>query len=193
MNSDIEDLIYKQAGDIMATAVKEAVREVPLYQDPFSPVLTASPRLVTSEEQNHYIKEILDICCSDSRFSQKAYASISYVLNGGATLVPTVTSLVPSTVVLGSPSFDIHVMGTGFSPDSMIVFNGYDEVTTFVSSTELTTGVNMPLWQAPVVVPVKVRNVDGAQSTSLDFSFTEAVSPLVASASKEKVFNQSKK
>jgi hypothetical protein len=106
-------------------------------------------------------------------------------MNGGTMPLPTVTSLVPSTVELGEPSFDIHVMGTNFTPLSVIMFNGVEEPTTFVSPTELTTGVNMPLWQAPAVVPIAVQNGLGIESNSIDFSFTDPLAPL-AVASKVK-------
>jgi len=86
---------------------------------------------------------------------------------------PTVTSLAPATVALGSPSFTVHVIGTGFTPDSVIVWNGYDEPTTVVSPTEVTTGVNMGVWQAPATVPVAVRTAAGT-SAPLSFTFTAA-------------------
>jgi hypothetical protein len=87
---------------------------------------------------------------------------------------PTLTDLTPSTVALGSPDFTVHVMGSGFTSESVIVWNGYDEPTTVVSDTELTTGVNMAVWQAPAVVPVQVRAGDGNLSNVLSFTFTEA-------------------
>ncbi len=88
---------------------------------------------------------------------------------------PVVTALVPDTAVIGSPSFTLHVHGTGFAPDAVIVFNGYDEPTTIVSPTEVTTGVNMAVWTAPSApLPVAVRNPDGVVSNDVPFTFTEA-------------------
>ena len=55
----------------------------------------------------------------------------------------------------------------------MIVWNGFDEPTTVVSDTEVTTGVNMAVWHAPVAVPVQVR-AGGNLSNSKIFTFTEA-------------------
>jgi len=147
----------------------------PLYQDPFAPVLFNSPPLVLTDEQRLYIREILETACSDSRFAEKAYVAIARVLTGGETVVAEVTSLSPDTAIIGDPSFDIHVMGTGFKSNSVIVFNGFEEPTTVVSATELTTGVNMPLWLAPAVVPVGV-GTDGVLSNLMDFTFTDPVS-----------------
>jgi hypothetical protein len=148
------------------------------YRDPFVPVLKNSPALNVTTEQNGYIKDILDICCSDSRFAEKAYMAIATVLNGGVIAPPVVSSLSPASINLGEPSFDLHVVGSEFTPFSIIVFNGYEEPTTFVSENELTTGVNMPLWQAPVVVPIRVRT--GQQySAPIDFEFTDPAVPEV--------------
>jgi hypothetical protein len=86
---------------------------------------------------------------------------------------PTVTSLVPATVALGAPNFTVHVVGTNFTPDAVIVWNGFDEPTTVVSPTEVTTGVNMAVWLAPATVPVSVR-AGGVESASIPFTFTAA-------------------
>ena len=88
---------------------------------------------------------------------------------------PTVTALDPATVAIGAPSFTLHVRGTGFVPGAVIVFNGYDEPTTRVSATEVTTGVNMAVWTAPSApLPVLVRNPNGKASAPLTFTFTQA-------------------
>jgi hypothetical protein len=143
--------------------------------DPWTPVLkSGTPSLHTTPEQDLYIREILEICCSDSAFAKKAYAALQYILTGAAPVAPTVTSLSPATAVIGDPVFDIHVHGTGFNASSIITFNGLDEPTTFVSETELTTGINMPLWVSPAVVPVAVKNGD-LVSEPLDFEFTAPV------------------
>jgi len=86
---------------------------------------------------------------------------------------PMVTSLIPATVPIGAPNFTVRVLGTGFTPDSVIVWNGFDEPTTVVSPTEVTTGVNMAVWLAPATVPVAVR-AGGVESASVSFTFTPA-------------------
>lgn len=63
-------------------APKEAVvREVPAYQDVFRPVLLNSPSLHHTDEQDFYIKKILEKCCSDSQFAKKAYEAIKFVMS----------------------------------------------------------------------------------------------------------------
>ena len=146
-------------------------------QNPFYPKLTNSNPLNASVEQQYYINEILKIVCSDSQMREKAILGLVYIMNGGTMPLPIITSLSPSEVTLGQPSFDLHVIGTNFTPFSTIVFNGFDEPTTFISPTELTTGVNMPLWQAPVVVPITVKNAIDVESNAIDFSFLAAAAP----------------
>lgn len=83
-----------------------------------------------------------------------------------------VTRLEPDQVALGSPSFTLHVQGTGFALDSVIVWNGSDEPTTVVSATELTTSVNMATAVVAMTLPVAVRT-GVVVSNSLPFTFTE--------------------
>jgi hypothetical protein len=145
-----------------------------LYPDPFDVVIESPPLDVTAE-QGYYIKKILDKACSDSRFADKAFLAIWKILTGGDIEHPVVVSLSPSSAILGDPSFDLHVIGTGFNPLSVIVFANRDELTTYVSPTELTTGVNMDLWIGPDSVPVAVRNAVGTPSTPVMFDFTEPI------------------
>lgn len=91
---------------------------------------------------------------------------------GSGSAAPVLTALEPDTAVLGTPSFTLHVRGTGFAPDAVIVWNGSDEPTTVVSPTEATTGVNMDTATSAVTVPVLVRNGDGSVTGSLPFTFT---------------------
>jgi hypothetical protein len=85
---------------------------------------------------------------------------------------PALTSLTPSTVALGAPSFTLSVRGTGLVDGAVIVFAGNDEPTTWVSDAEVTTGVDMAVWLGPDTVPVAVRGLEGALSNTLLFTFT---------------------
>jgi len=80
------------------------------------------------------------------------------------------TSLSPNTAVSGSADVVMSCIGTGFTPNTVIKFGDYDEPTTFVSPTEVTTGVKPSLFQ-PAAVPVSVREAT-VSSESLDFTFT---------------------
>ncbi len=90
---------------------------------------------------------------------------------------PVLLSLEPDSAGILDPDFTLAVVGsaggTPFTAASVIVFNGGDEVTTFVSPTELTTLVKPSLVSQAIDVPVKVRDAYG-ESNELVFSFTEA-------------------
>jgi hypothetical protein len=86
---------------------------------------------------------------------------------------PYVSRLLPPYAAIGDPSFALRVIGTGFTPDSLIVFAGQDEPTTYISPTELTTAVDMRLWLGPdPAIPVLVRNPDLQESAPVLFAFT---------------------
>lgn len=144
-----------------------------LYQDPFSPVLFSSETLILSEEQKFYVNRILHTACSDTKFAEKAYAAIQFVLTGGSVSIPVVSSLSPSSAMLGSPSFTLHVVGTGFGVESVIVWNGGTELTTFVSDTELTTEIDMSTAQVAIDLPVSVQTGLGVMSNVMTFSLTD--------------------
>jgi len=141
--------------------------------DPWSPVLKNSPSLQTTEEQELYIREILEICCSDSAFAKKAYLALQHILTGAAPEPPVLSSISPNTSVVDLP-VSLTVTGTGFTSTSVIQFNG-PAVTTFVSETSLTAEVTAPA--AEGVVPVTV-DVDGTIVGPVDFTVTPVVGVL---------------
>jgi hypothetical protein len=85
---------------------------------------------------------------------------------------PTLGSISPITAECGSADITLTCTGTGFTPNSVIVFNGGEEPTTFVSETELTTGVKPSLVTEPVSVLVTVTD-DGNTTYPQTFDFTE--------------------
>lgn len=87
-------------------------------------------------------------------------------------VTPVVSSLVPATAQIGGPDFTLHVHGVGFRSGSQILWNGTPEPTTFVSATELTTGVNMATATVPANIPVAVRSLAGQDSNAMTFALT---------------------
>lgn len=81
-----------------------------------------------------------------------------------------VTALEPNTAVLGAPAFTLHVIGSGFGLDAVILWNGEEEPTTVVSDTELTTGVDMSTAEVAITLPVSVTQAGGAESNALPFT-----------------------
>jgi hypothetical protein len=88
-------------------------------------------------------------------------------------LQPAVASLVPASAKLGDPNFTLRVLGTKFSAQSVILWNGSPEPTTFVSATEVTTAVNMATAQVAMPIPVKVRTFT-LESNAVSFDLQAA-------------------
>jgi len=85
--------------------------------------------------------------------------------------IPVVTALQPSSAQVGSADLTLSVQGEGFTVDTTILFNNLPELTTFVSSGEVTTGVKPSMFASPAEVPVGVQT--GAKvSGTLPFTFT---------------------
>lgn len=95
--------------------------------------------------------------------------------NQGPPIVPAIISLTPNTAPANDPTDIVMVVeGTNFTPNSVIVFNGYDEPTTFISDTQVSTGVKPSLFEVEAECPVEVRG-GGGVSNSLPFTFTAPV------------------
>jgi len=89
---------------------------------------------------------------------------------GPVELPPLVlTDISPDTMVVGSGTFPLTVTGSGFGPESVVVFNDLDVPTTFVSQTELTA--DCPVEAAATVVDVEVHRGED-MSDVLQFEFT---------------------
>jgi len=92
--------------------------------------------------------------------------------DGSGQQAPVLSSLSPPSAVSGDPTdITMVVNGSGFTPTSVIVMNSYDEPTTFVSTSKVSTGVKPSLFVVPASVPVLVRNGDKV-SNELMFEFT---------------------
>ena len=88
---------------------------------------------------------------------------------------PSITSLLPNTAISGDPTdIEMLIEGTGFTPNSVIVFAGVDEPTDFHSETSIGTGVKPSLFVVPDTCEVFVRD-DAGMSNSLNFTFTAPI------------------
>jgi hypothetical protein len=161
--------------------VEEPVVEEITSFDPWRPVLKSSPSLQTTEEQEVYIRKILEICCSDSAFAKKAYLALQYILTGTAPVAPVLSSLAPNTTVVLVP-VTVVVTGTGFDVDSVVKSAGNAVVTTFVSDTELSFSPDVTLEGTQAIT---VENADLQVSAPVDFTVT-AVLALRAPVEEEK-------
>jgi hypothetical protein len=95
---------------------------------------------------------------------------------------PTISSIVPSVVVAGSPGFTLMVNGTNFVNGSTVNFNGVPRPATFVNSTQITTSVlaSDVLTQGTINIsvtdPFGIGNSGGGTSSSLPLAVVPASS-----------------
>ena len=93
---------------------------------------------------------------------------------------PVLSGLAPDSCTVGEPDFTLVISGEGLNADSMILFAGHEEPTTFNEADgTVSTGVKPSLWADPVVVKCAVRN-GLAISNELDFTFAADGAPLAA-------------
>ncbi|MCX6611430.1 MAG: Ig domain-containing protein, partial [Acidobacteria bacterium] len=93
--------------------------------------------------------------------------------------VPAITALNPAQAVVGSPAFTLAVTGSNFASSSVLVWNGFDLATTFVSSSSLSASIPANLLGAAGVAKIRIRNTSSVQSAEADF---EVFSPLSISS-----------
>jgi hypothetical protein len=103
---------------------------------------------------------------------------------GVANPVPTLTSINPSTTSAKGPPFTLNVIGTGFTANSVVQWNGSPRPTVFVNATTLTALVAGADIGFPGTASVTVFNPapGGGTSNAVSFGITNPV-PLVASLS----------
>ena len=93
---------------------------------------------------------------------------------GGVINLPTpvVTSLKPASVVANSTQFTLQVLGSGFAPSSIILFNGSPRQTIFLSQTELTTIVQPTEIPQPGAITITVFTPAPGGGTSAEQTLT---------------------
>jgi hypothetical protein len=112
-----------------------------------------------------------------------------YLAEGGKIApkqIPVLTGIAPNSAVVGGAPLTLTATGTGFTEDSKIIFNGGEEPTVFVSTTELTTEVQPATATGGISVPVLVRTVTW-ETASFDFTFTDVARDAKRSKTKEKI------
>ncbi len=71
---------------------------------------------------------------------------------------PTITQLNPPNVVANSGSFTLEVDGSSFAANAVVVFNGANQTTTWVSAGKVTASIPNSAIATAGTVPVKVTN-----------------------------------
>ena len=93
---------------------------------------------------------------------------------------PKITSLTPPSVSAGSPGFVLTVNGSGFAPQSVIVFNGAGIQSIFQSGSELSANISASFVATPgnATIEVETPAPGGGISNQLTFSITQVESPI---------------
>jgi hypothetical protein len=83
-------------------------------------------------------------------------AVMSFAITGNP--MPSLAGLLPATAAIGSGQFTLAVLGSGFTAQSQVQFNGQNRATTYVSSTEVTGVILASDLAATGSIPVTVTN-----------------------------------
>lgn len=81
--------------------------------------------------------------------------------------IPTVTSILPNNVKVGGDDLVLSVYGTGFTENTVILFNNGEEPTEFVDPSRVRTTVKPSTASGPRIVPVSVKGA----ADSFNFAF----------------------
>src|SRR5690349_13936096 len=78
---------------------------------------------------------------------------------------PAITSLTPSSILLGGPAFTLTINGSNFVSGSVVNWNGVARQTTFISSTQLQAAITASDVAGPGAVNIVVSNPGSGGST----------------------------
>jgi uncharacterized repeat protein (TIGR01451 family) len=70
--------------------------------------------------------------------------------------VPVITSLSPAAVTAGGPAVTLTVKGAGFSPSSVVQYNGVTRATTYINSSSLTIAISASDIASPATAQITV-------------------------------------
>lgn len=98
-------------------------------------------------------------------------------------LAPAISSIAPTSVAAGNGAFTLTVNGTGFTSQSVVMWESTALTTTYVSATELTAQVTAPLVATITNVSVTVETPAPGGGTSNAESFAINADPLAPTIS----------
>jgi subtilisin len=107
----------------------------------------------------------------------RAATSPTVTVNGSLNPVPAITSLSPTQAAAGSNAFDLTVNGTGFTPSSVVRWNGSNRPTTYVSATMLQAVIGASDIATTGTAAVSVQNPTPGGGTSGTVSFAIVTGP----------------
>jgi hypothetical protein len=102
--------------------------------------------------------------------------------------VPANLSLSPTSAVVGTQGLTLTVMGTGFTPSSVVLWNGSARSTVFASATQVSASILASDLASRAFVPVTVRNPTPGGGTASPRTFTVRLVPAITSLSPPSAF-----
>ncbi len=99
----------------------------------------------------------------------------SFPINEGPS--PALTALAPAAVPVGSGNFTLVVTGSNFTPESLVLWNGQPQPTTYDSSSQLSASIAGTELGAVATVAVTVMNDDAAGGVSNPETFNVLALP----------------
>lgn len=84
--------------------------------------------------------------------------------NARAAVLPVITSLNPTNASHSGGTITLHVLGSGFTPDAVVNFNGIDKRTTYVSPTDVSISGDIQPSDQPGPNAVTVRTRAGVSN-----------------------------
>jgi hypothetical protein len=142
-------------------------------RDVFNPVLVTPNPLDVSDEQKEFLKAILDVSSSDSRFAIKAYLAIMKLLLG-EDVTPIITLLTPDNAAAGTVAVEIEIAGQDFDSGAVVYQAGGPVPTNFESSVLLHATLNLS-GASEGVLAISVRNSTGLTSNVINFTVSAPI------------------
>ncbi len=110
----------------------------------------------------------------------RAATSAPITVDAALNPVPTVASLSPTSTPAGNPGFTLTVNGTGFSPSSVVQWNGSPRTTTYAGATQLRAAIGAADIAAIGQFAVTVVSPLPGGGTSNAATFTATLPPVLA-------------
>ena len=150
-------------------------------QTPYGPYLTGPIDIAFDEEDSVYISlyNVIDKLDVDGNLTTVA-AGFSFaegIIYVPPILIPTITTISPSSAFVSGPTFTLTVTGTNFVPGAVVLWNNSDRPTRYVSPTELRATISASDIAALGTARITVINPtpERSQSNPMTFSIVNPV------------------
>ena len=113
------------------------------------------------------IRGCYDKACARQVSNSPQTVAVTYTIsNSTSTSPPSITSLSPATAVAGGAAFTLTVNGSNFVPQSVVLWGGTAEPTTYLSANTLTAQIPAAAIAAAGSVPVVVQDQSGGPTSN---------------------------